>query len=141
MVKQSDVFDFDYNDPYRPVFHFSPKYGWTNDPKRHGIPQRRVPPVYQHNPYGSTWGNMHWGHAVTKDFKNGRSSVAIFPDGIGTIFSGSSVIDVNNTAGFGENAMVAIYTRGNRPPDAVPCLQLDTGERSPNMREPRIGKP
>lgn len=110
-IRQSATFDFDYNEKYRPAFHFSPKHGWMNDPNGMVWLDGEYHLFYQHNPYGSMWGNMHWGHAVTSDFVRWEHlPVAIAPDANGTIFSGSAVIDHENTAGFGKDAMVAIYT-------------------------------
>lgn len=114
-VKQSDKFEFDYNEKYRPQFHFSPEHGWMNDPNGMVYLDGEYHLFYQYNPYGTMWGNMHWGHAVSTDLTSWTYlPTAITPDSLGTIFSGSAVIDVNNTAGFGANAMVAIYTSAGK---------------------------
>ena len=114
-IKQSDKFDFDYNETYRPQFHFSPEYGWMNDPNGMVYLDGEYHLFYQLNPYGAVWGNMHWGHAVSTDMVSWTYlRVAIAPDSLGTIFSGSAVVDVNNTSGFGKNAMVAIYTSAGK---------------------------
>jgi fructan beta-fructosidase len=115
LIKQSDTYEFDYNEKYRPVYHFSPQYGWMNDPNGMVWHNGEYHLYYQFNPYGSMWGNMHWGHAVSKDLKKWEYlPVAIIPDSLGTIFSGSAVIDKNNTANFGENALIAIYTSAGK---------------------------
>lgn len=114
-IKQSDSFEFEYNEKYRPQFHFSPEYGWMNDPNGMVYLDGEYHLFYQYNPYGSVWGNMHWGHAVSTDLISWTYLPTVLtPDSLGAIFSGSAVIDVNNTAGFGKNAMVAIYTSAGK---------------------------
>ena len=114
-AKQSDRFDFKYDETYRPQFHFSPEHGWMNDPNGMVYLDGEYHLFYQYNPYGCIWGNMHWGHAVSTDLTSWTYlPTALAPDSLGAIFSGSAVIDVNNTAGFGKNAMVAIYTSAGK---------------------------
>ncbi len=114
-IKQSDKFDFEYNEKYRPQFHFTPEHGWMNDPNGMVYLDGEYHLFYQYNPYGSMWANMSWGHAVSTDLTSWTYfPTALTPDSLGAIFSGSAVIDVNNTAGFGKNAMVAIYTSAGK---------------------------
>lgn len=98
---------------YRPAYHHTPATGWMNDPN--GMFYDDVNHVwhlyYQYNPYATTWGNMTWAHSTSKDLIHWEAQPnAIMPDSLGTIFSGSAVIDKNNTAGFGENTVVAMFT-------------------------------
>ena len=105
------------DEPYRSVYHHTPEANWMNDPN--GMFYDEANGVwhlyYQHNPFGTTWGPMHWGHATSTDLLTWEEHpIVLYPDSIGTIFSGSAVIDKNNTAGFGENAIVAIFTQSER---------------------------
>ena len=96
---------------YRPHFHFSPPAHWMNDPNGLIYSDGEYHLFYQHNPEDTIWGPMHWGHAVSPDLVNWTHlPIAFYPDENGAIFSGSAVIDVNNTAEFGPGAMVAIFT-------------------------------
>lgn len=103
-----------YDEALRPQFHFSPAKNWTNDPNGLVYFNGEYHLFFQHNPEGINWGNMTWGHAVSKDLMHWKQlEHAILPDHLGTIFSGSAVIDHNNTSGFqtgDEPPLVAIYT-------------------------------
>jgi fructan beta-fructosidase len=103
--------DIDTLEKYRPAFHFTPADGWMNDPNGLVYFKDKYHLFYQFYPDSTVWGPMHWGHAISKDLIHWeRKPIALYPDENGYIFSGSAVIDRNNTAGFGENAMVAVFT-------------------------------
>ena len=123
LMKLSNTFDTTNTDYYRPSYHFTPLYGWMNDPNGMVYKDGEYHLYFQYNPYGSKWGNMHWGHAVSKDLVHWEHlDPAIARDPVGHIFSGSSVVDKKNTAGFGKNAIIAIYTNNSVNHDEIQCL-------------------
>jgi fructan beta-fructosidase len=118
---------------YRPQYHFSPKAHWMNDPNGMVFYKGTYHLFFQYYPDGSTWGPMHWGHATSKDMVQWQEQpIALYPDNLGYIFSGSAVVDVNNTSGFGKNGqtpLVAIFTHHNpklekKQPDQVESQSL-----------------
>ena len=103
-----------YDELYRPAFHFSPQSMWMNDPNGLIFYNGKYHLFYQYYPKDIVWGPMHWGHAESTDLIHWKHlPIALYPDSLGYIFSGSAVIDKNNTSGFGKNAMVAIFTYHN----------------------------
>ncbi|WP_342085298.1 glycoside hydrolase family 32 protein [Dyadobacter sp. OTU695] len=107
----------DVPEKYRPQFHFSPKAHWMNDPNGMVFHNGTYHLFYQYYPGAKIWGPMHWGHATSKDMLHWKEQpIALYPDSLGYIFSGSAVVDVNNTSGFGKDGkapLVAIFTHHN----------------------------
>jgi len=104
-----------YTEPHRPQFHFSPEKMWMNDPNGMVYFEGEYHLFYQHYPDSNVWGPMHWGHAVSRDLVHWEHlPIALYPDSLGYIFSGSAVVDWNNTSGFGKDGqppLVAIFTQ------------------------------
>lgn len=116
-LKMSDSFDMTNKEKFRPVYHHTPAYGWMNDPNGMFYKDGVYHLYFQYNPYGSVWGNMHWGHSTSTDLMHWKfEGCAIVPDAWGAIFSGSCVVDHENTAGFGKEAVVAFYTSAKASP-------------------------
>lgn len=116
-ISLADTFDTANREKYRPVYHHTPAYGWMNDPNGMFYKDGVYHLYFQHNPYGSTWGNMTWGHSTTTDLVNWNyEGLAIEPDAWGAVFSGSAIVDHDNAAGFGENAVIAFYTSAKSTP-------------------------
>lgn len=116
-LKLSNVFDMTNFEKFRPVYHHTPAYGWMNDPNGMFYKDGVYHLYYQYNPYGSVWGNMTWGHSTSSDLMHWKfEGSAIVPDAWGAIFSGSCVVDHENTAGFGKGAVVAFYTSAKSTP-------------------------
>ena len=126
-LKQSDKAvskDDLYRERLRPQLHFSPRRGWLNDPNGLVFYQGRYHVFFQHNPYGWSWGNMHWGHAIGSDLIHWQEGgEALYPDSMGPMFSGSAVVDWHNTSGLGRDGkppLVLFYTAAGNP--TVQCL-------------------
>lgn len=116
-LKLSGSFDMANKESFRPVYHHTPAYGWMNDPNGMFYKDGVYHLYFQYNPYGFVWGNMHWGHSTSTDLMHWKfEGCAIVPDAWGAIFSGSCVVDHENTAGFGKEAVVAFYTSAKSTP-------------------------
>jgi len=107
-----------YSEQYRPQFHFTPDSMWMNDPNGMVYYEGEYHLFYQHHPHSNVWGPMHWGHAISTDLVHWEHlPIALYPDSLGAIFSGSAVIDWNNSSGLGTGEkppMVAIFTHHNQ---------------------------
>lgn len=128
-ITLADSFDTsDKETKYRPAFHHTPLYGWMNDPNGMFYKDGEWHLYYQYNPYGSKWQNMTWGHSSSSDLVNWKHHPeAIRPDGLASIFSGSCVVDHNNTAGYGKDAVIALYTSAGTSQMQSLGVSLDNG--------------
>ena len=122
-IKLSDTFDTANTEKFRPVYHHTPLYGWMNDANGLGYKDGEYHLYFQYNPYGSKWGNMHWGHSVSKDLVHWEHlAPAIARDTLGHIFSGSSIVDQENVAGYGAGNILAFYTSASDKNGQIQCL-------------------
>ena len=128
-IKTAESFDTTNHEQYRPLYHHTPAYGWMNDPNGMFFKDGVWHLYFQHNPYGSQWENMTWGHSTSTDLIHWTfQGDPVQPDAWGAIFSGSSVVDKNNTAGFGENAIVALYTSAGENQTQSMAYSTDNGK-------------
>ena len=164
-IKFSNEFDTANRERFRPAYHHTPLYGWMNDPNgmfyisspsgndgQAGSCDGEWHLFYQYNPYGSLWENMTWGHSVSKDLIHWEAlPTAIEPDAVGTIFSGSCVVDKDNTAGYGKNAIIAFYTSAAEAQTQSMAYSTDNGRtftkyeknpvitsNVPDFRDPKV---
>lgn len=127
-LKVSETFDLSNRERYRPAFHHTPLYGWMNDPNGMFYKDGRWHLYYQYNPYGSKWQNMTWGHSVSTDLVTWEHCPnAIRPNGLGAVFSGSCALDTANTAGYGRDAVIALYTSAGTSQMQSLAASLDDG--------------
>ena len=128
-MKYSDTFDSRNVEKFRPAYHHSPAYGWMNDPNGLFYKDGVWHLYYQWNPYGSQWENMTWGHSTSTDGLHWTPQpTAIEADALGAIFSGCCVVDKNNTAGFGNGAIVAYYTSAGARQTQSMAYSVDGGQ-------------
>ena len=150
-MRLSDTFSAENREKYRPAYHHTPLYGWMNDPNGMVYHDGVWHLCYQWNPFGSKWQNMTWGHSTSRDLIHWEpQEPTLLPDGLGTIFSGSSAIDEANSAGFGKNSIVTLFTSAaNSQVQSLaysndggytyttypgnPVLTLESEARDPNM--------
>lgn len=127
-LKLSDDFDVTNREKYRPLFHHTPEYGWMNDPNGMFWKDGVWNLYYQWNPYGSKWENMTWGHSTSKDLTHWEQQDAVlYTDPLGMVFSGSSVVDKDNTAGFGKDAVIALFTSADAAQTQSLAYSTDDG--------------
>ena len=151
-MQLSDTFDTANREKYRPVYHHTPAWGWMNDPNGMFYKDGVWHLYFQHNPYGSQWENMTWGHSTSTDLLHWTfQGDPVEADAWGTIFSGSAVVDHNNTSGFGKGAVVAMYTSAGENQTQSIAYSNDNGQtftkyagnpvltsNTPDYRDPHV---
>ena len=151
-MQLSDTFDTANREKYRPVYHHTPAWGWMNDPNGMFYKDGVWHLYFQHNPYGSQWENMTWGHSTSTDLLRWTfQGDPVEADAWGTIFSGSAVVDHNNTSGFGKGAVVAMYTSAGENQTQSIAYSNDNGQtftkyagnpvltsNTPDYRDPHV---
>ncbi|MCR5159266.1 MAG: DUF4980 domain-containing protein [Prevotella sp.] len=151
-MKYSDTFDTTNREHFRPLYHHTPLYGWMNDPNGMFYKDGVWHLYYQFNPYGSQWENMTWGHSISRDLIHWDAQpLAIESDWLGAIFSGSAIVDKDNTTGFGRNAVVAMYTSAGAAQTQSIAYSADGGKtftkyagnpvitfNAPDFRDPKV---
>ena len=151
-IKATNVFDSMNREKFRSIYHHTPVYGWMNDPNGMFYKDGVWHLYYQYNPYGSQWENMTWAHSTSTDLIHWKNhGEVIQPDALGTIFSGSSVVDKENTAGFGKDAVVAFYTSAGAAQTQSIAYSTDNGmtfkkysdnpiltSNLPDFRDPKV---
>lgn len=151
-IKATNVFDSKNREKFRSIYHHTPVYGWMNDPNGMFYKDGVWHLYYQYNPYGSQWENMTWAHSTSTDLIHWKNhGEVIQPDALGTIFSGSSVVDKENTAGFGKDAIVAFYTSAGAAQTQSIAYSTDNGmtfkkysdnpiltSNLPDFRDPKV---
>ena len=151
-MQLSDTFDTANREKYRPVYHHTPAWGWMNDPNGMFYKDGVWHLYFQYNPYGSQWENMTWGHSTSTDLLHWTfQGDPVEADAWGTIFSGSAVVDHNNTSGFGKGAVVAMYTSAGENQTQSIAYSNDNGQtftkyagnpvltsNTPDYRDPHV---
>ena len=150
-VSLADTFDTSNREKYRPAYHHTPLYGWMNDPNGMFYKDGVWHLYYQYNPYGSKWQNLSWGHPTSTDLINWENHpVALRPNGLGMVFSGSCAVDKGNSTGYGDDAVVGMYTSADASQvqslvwsadggdtfefyPGNPVIALESEARDPNM--------
>ena len=151
-LKETNSFDSSNREKYRPLYHHTPLYGWMNDPNGIFYKDGVWHLYFQYNPFGSQWENMNWGHSTSRDLIHWTyEGIPIQPDALGVIYSGCCVVDKDNVAGFGKNAIIAFYTSAGTSQTQSIAYSLDNGKtftkyagnpivtsNVPDFRDPKV---